>query len=80
MNHQKFTELHGAVDETEFFCKCCKQKLNSRTMVWLEKSISGRLATKPGIIASDDSQGWFTYGSGCARRWIAALGITASSR
>lgn len=77
MNHLQFTALHGATDDTEFLCECCGRELNIRTMVWFEKATNGALAAKPGVIAADQSQGWFTYGAACSRKALLKNGVAA---
>jgi hypothetical protein len=77
MNHQQFIALHGETDDSEFQCKCCGRELNPRTMVWFEKATNGDLAAKPGLIAADQSQGWFTYGAACSRKVLVKKGVAA---
>jgi hypothetical protein len=57
----------------KFSCECCGQKLNPRTMTWLELSVAGQWAKEGGAdwTGTDASQGCFPVGRACARRLLA---------
>lgn len=56
------------MNERDFYCIRCGEKLDPKKMVWLElNQVTGRYH-KPGEVPEDKSQGAFEFGAACARR------------
>lgn len=57
----------SAIERNEtHFCERCGDKLDNTKAVWLELSTSTGLYSATGVPESE-SQGWFAFGSACAR-------------
>jgi hypothetical protein len=51
------------------YCTECGQELDSSKAVWLELNCNdGRWTSKEGECPESESQGWFIFGSACAKK------------
>jgi hypothetical protein len=50
------------------YCTCCQRQTD--TVVWLELNTRTGTYHTRGIIPKEDSQGWFGFGRGCAKRLL----------
>lgn len=54
---------------TERYCTCCERPLKHR-IAWLELDQRTNAYHDHGGVPPDQSQGWFPFGMGCAKRLV----------
>ena len=53
------------------YCMECERELNPNRIVWLELNMySGNFHKEEGEIPEEESQGWFPFGSDCAKKLL----------
>ena len=53
--------------DKEGYCPRCAKKINSEKSTWLELSFATNRYGPAGSIPPSESQGWFEFGSDCAK-------------
>lgn len=64
-------------DETVERCTCCDRVLNKKTLVYLELNWRTRKYSKDSV-PSEESQGYFPFGQGCAKTILKRGGEVAA--
>lgn len=63
----KLTASASELPVSERYCTCCERLLTSK-VVWLELDQRRTVYHDFGGVPADKSQGWFPFGSACAKR------------
>ena len=50
------------------FCTCCGRSLNHKRIAWLELDMRSSTYHARQDVPEEDSQGWFPFGTACARK------------